>query len=69
MIVMIIIVVMVVMVTKVIRDKMVIMVALLSVTCGEELKVCQQNQHYLLQVTMRIQLHLSHEKQKRRKTF
>ena len=44
MIVMIIMVVMVVMVTKVIRDKMVIMVALLSVTCGEELKVCQQNQ-------------------------
>ena len=41
MIVMIIIVVMVVMVTKVIRDKMVIMVALLSVTRGRELKVWQ----------------------------
>ena len=44
MVVMIIIVVMVVMVTKVIRDKMVIMVALLSVTRGGEFKVCQQNQ-------------------------
>ena len=47
---MVIMIVMIIMVTKVIivkiiiRDKMVIMVALLSVTCGEELKVCQQNQ-------------------------
>ena len=44
MVVMIIIVVMVVMVTKVIRDKMVIMVALLSVTRGGELKVYQNQQ-------------------------
>ena len=44
MIVMIIIVVMVVMVTKVIRDKMVIMVALLSVTRDGELKVWRNQQ-------------------------